>query len=138
MDVNRIKDEVTGAINTELNRNNSLSHKVEPIDLNAATRKIKNDGKSSSTNDAWKNITIESLKEKINFLRNQVKSQNRIIELMTLKSNIATEMSKMNASKKMQKNEAFNNRANTILNTNEVLSEVIGSELNERNRMANI
>ena len=39
--VNRIKDEVKGAINTELNRNISLSHKVEPNDLNAATRNTK-------------------------------------------------------------------------------------------------
>ena len=135
---NRIKDEVKGAINTELNKNISLSHKVEPNDLNAATRNTKNDGNKSGTNDAWKDITIVSLKE-INFLRNQVKQQNRIIELMTLKSNSNTEMSKINASKKItQKNESFNNQANTILNTDEVLSEAIGSELNERNGNGNI
>ena len=99
---------------------------------------MNNDG-NSITNDALqtnvhsrKDTLIESLKEEINFLRNQVKSQNRIIELMTVKSNNAVDTRNMNTSKKPMKKDEINNQIEILLNTGDVGSEQIRNEDNDR------
>ena len=82
-------------------------------------------------------ILIESLKEEINFLRNQVKSQNRIIELMSVKSNNAVETRNMNTSKKPMKKDEINNQIEILLNTDDVRSEQIRNEDNDRKEYGN-
>ena len=137
--VNKIKGEVKMAVSIELNEKHILSHIAKSSnELNTGSNYVNNDG-NSITNDALqtnvhsrKDTLIESLKEEINFLRNQVKSQNRIIELMTVKSNNAVETRNMNTSKKPMKKDEINNQIEILLNTGDVGSEQIRNEDNDR------